>query len=176
MLLVIDIRPMTAGDWPAVEAIFAAGIAEGEATFETATPSWRDFDAGKIDDPRLVAVDDAGTVVGWAAASRVSARAAYRGVIEHSVYVDPARRGEGVGARLLEAFVERADAAGFWTIQSSVFPENEASLRLHEKNGFRVVGRRERIAQTLVGPRAGQWRDTVLIERRSARNGGPSES
>ena len=172
----IEIRPMTAGDWPTVEAIFAAGIAEGEATFETATPSWRDFDAGKIDDPRLVAVDDAGAVVGWAAASRVSARAAYRGVIEHSVYVDPARRGEGVGARLLEAFVERADAAGFWTIQSSVFPENEASLRLHEKNGFRVVGRRERIAQTLVGPRAGQWRDTVLIERRSTRNGGPSES
>lgn len=170
----IEIRPMTAGDWPAVEAIFAAGIAEGEATFETSTPSWHDFDAGKIDDPRLVAVDDAGAVVGWAAASRVSARAAYRGVIEHSVYVDPARRGEGVGARLLEAFVERADAAGFWTIQSSVFPENEASLRLHEKNGFRVVGRRERIAQTLVGPRAGQWRDTVLIERRSTRNGGPS--
>ncbi len=168
----IEIRPMTPGDWPAVEAIFAAGIAEGEATFETATPSWHDFDAGKIGDPRLVAVDDAGAVVGWAAASRVSARAAYRGVIEHSVYVDPARRGEGVGARLLEAFVERADAAGFWTIQSSVFPENEASLRLHEKNGFRVVGRRERIAQTLVGPRAGQWRDTVLIERRSTRNGG----
>ena len=101
----------------------------------------------------------------------VSARAAYRGVIEHSVYVDRAARGRGIGARLLEAFVTQADAAGYWTIQSSVFPENAASLRLHAAAGFRVVGTRERIARSALGAHAGQWRDTVLIERRSAVNG-----
>ncbi|WP_425561200.1 N-acetyltransferase family protein [Microbacterium sediminicola] len=167
----ISIRALCAGDWPAVERIFAAGIAAGEATFEISTPSWEQFDAAKVPEARLVAVDDAGTVVGWAAASPVSSRRGYRGVVEHSVYVDPGHHGQGVGTQLLAAFVEVADAAGYWMIQSSVFPENTASLRLHESAGFRVVGRRERIARAEVGPRAGQWRDTVLIERRSARNG-----
>lgn len=168
--MTIGIRPMSQGDWERVEEIFAAGIAGGEATFETATPTWEEFDASKIPDPRLVAVDE-GRVVGWAAASRISARDAYRGVIEHSVYIDPAWQGRGVGRVLLEAFVDAAERAGFWTIQSSVFPENTASLRLHELAGFRVVGTRERISRSLVGPHAGAWRDAVLIERRSVRNG-----
>lgn len=165
------IRAMTSADWPQVEAIFAAGITAGEATFESQTPSWESFDAGRIPDARLVAVDGAGIVVGWAAASRISAREAYRGVIEHSVYVDPTRHGTGVGRQLLAAFIAAAEDAGYWMIQSSVFPENAPSLRLHERAGFRVVGRRERIARSLHGPHAGAWRDTLLIERRSARNG-----
>lgn len=171
MLLVTTIRAMTAADWPQVEAIFAAGIAAGEATFETTTPSWEQFDAGKIPDARLVAVDDTGTVIGWAAASPVSSREVYRGVIEHSVYVHPGHHGHGIGRQLLEAFIAAAEDAGYWMIQSSIFPENTASLRLHDQAGFRVVGRRERIARSQLGPHAGQWRDTVLIERRSTRNG-----
>ncbi len=166
MLLVTVIRSMTAADWPAVEEIFRQGIEDGEATFETATPTWEQFDAGKLPEPRLVAVDDSGQVLGWAAASPVSTRAAYRGVIEHSVYVHRDARGRGVGKLLLDAFVAASDRAGFWTIQSSIFPENAASLRVHEAAGFRVVGTRERIARSLVGAHAGQWRDTVLIERR----------
>ncbi|WP_434970295.1 GNAT family N-acetyltransferase [Microbacterium sp. bgisy207] len=162
---------MTSADWASVERIFAAGIAGGEATFETETPDWAGFDAGKVSVPRLVSVSEAGEVVGWAAASPVSTRAAYRGVIEHSVYVAPEYQGRGVGRALLGRFVTDADAAGFWMIQSSVFPENVASLRLHESCGFRVVGRRERIARSQLGPHAGQWRDTILIERRSLRNG-----
>ena len=172
----MHVRDMLPEDWPAVEEIYREGIEDGEATFETRTPSWRDFDAGKVAAPRLVADDDDGRVVGWAAASAVSSRAAYRGVIEHSVYVRRDARGRGVGALLLDAFIDRAEAAGYWTIQSSVFPENTASLRAHERAGFRVVGRRERIARSLLGPHAGQWRDTVLIERRSERNGRPDEA
>jgi phosphinothricin acetyltransferase len=163
---VITVRPLTAADWPEVERIFAEGIRAGEATFESTTPTWEEFDRAKLPVPRLVA-DDGGRVVGWVAASRVSARPAYAGVIEHSVYVADDQRGRGVGALLLEAFVTDADAAGFWTIQSSIFPENEASVRLHTRFGFRVVGRRERIARSVVGPHAGQWRDTVLVERRT---------
>ena len=166
-----EIREMDAADWPAVEQIFAAGIAEGEATFEIETPTWPAFDAGKLRTPRLVAVDAAGEVQGWVAASAVSSRAVYRGVVEHSVYVRAGARGQGVGRALLDAFVIAADAAGIWTIQSSVFPENIASLRTHERAGFHIVGRRERIARSRLGPHAGQWRDTVLIERRSTVNG-----
>lgn len=165
------VRPMTALDWPDVERILAAGIAGGEATFESATPTWEAFDAGKVSDVRLVAVDADDRPVGWVAASRVSAREVYRGVIEHSVYVDPAHTGRGVGRGLLDAFIDGAESAGYWTIQSSVFPENDVSLRLHEGAGFRVVGRRERIARSALGPHAGQWRDTLLLERRSTRNG-----
>jgi phosphinothricin acetyltransferase len=166
------VREMTAADWPDVEAIFAAGIHGGEATFETRTPTWERFDAGKIPSPRLVAVTPSGEVIGWVAASPVSTREVYRGVIEHSVYVRPDLQGHGIGGTLLTAFIAAADAAGYWTIQSSIFPENTASLALHARAGFRVVGRRERIARSTLGPHAGQWRDTVLIERRSALNGG----
>ena len=165
------IRAMTPADWPEVAEIYRQGIEDGEATFETRVPSWRDFDAARLSDPRVVAVDESGRVLGWAAAAPVSAREAYRGVVEHSVYVLRAARGRGVGRLLLSAFVDAAEAAGVWTIQASVFPENAASLRLHEAAGFRIVGRRERIARSAAGPHAGTWRDTVLIERRSARNG-----
>lgn len=166
-----NIRPMTVADWPQVEAIFAAGISGGEATFETTTPTWEQFDTGKITDARLVTTNEEGTVLGWAAASRVSARAAYQGVIEHSVYVHPGTRGQGIGRLLLDAFITAADDAGYWTIQSSIFPENTASLRLHESAGFRIIGTRERVALSQLGPHAGTWRDTVLIERRSTNNG-----
>ena len=165
------IRDLRNADWPAVEDAYRHGIEDGEATFETTTPSWETFDAGKVPSPRLVAEDDDGRVLGWAAASLVSTRAAYRGVIEHSVYLHRDARGRGMGRMLLTAFVEAADEAGYWTIQSSIFPENQASLALHEAAGFRVVGRRERIARSALGEHAGQWRDTLLVERRSARNG-----
>lgn len=163
----IRLRDMVPTDWAAVEAIYAQGIEEGEATFEVETPSWPTFDAGRLRAARLVAVDETDAVLGWAAASAVSTRPAYRGVIEHSVYVDRNVRGAGVGRVLLDGFIEAADGAGAWTIQSSIFPENTASLRLHEAAGFRVIGRRERIARTTLGVHAGMWRDTILIERRS---------
>ena len=153
---------MTAEDWPAVEAIYAEGIATGQATFETTTPSWDEFDRGRHRDHRFVAVED-GDVVGWAALSPTSSRTCYAGVAEHSVYVAPAARGRGVGRVLMEALLKSADAGGVWTVQTSIFPENEASLALHERVGFRVVGRRERIAQL-----DGVWRDTLLLERRGA--------
>lgn len=171
MLLVMQIRRMEPADWPDVELIYRQGIEDGEATFETQTPTWDAFDAGKVPAPRLVAVDTAGRVVGWAAASPVSARPAYRGVIEHSVYVHRDARGRGLGRELLGAFVSAAEQAGYWTIQSSIFPENAASLRVHADAGFRVIGTRERIARSALGEHAGQWRDTVLIERRSPLNG-----
>ena len=161
------LREMTVADWPSVERIYAQGIEEGEATFEVAAPSWDAFDAGRLTGMRLVAVNDADLVVGWVAASAVSSRPAYRGVVEHSLYIDRDARGNGVGRLLLDAFIAAAEDAGVWTIQSSIFPENTASLRLHEGAGFRVVGRRERIARSGAGPRTGEWRDTILIERRS---------
>jgi len=163
------VRPMAAEDWAEVERIYREGIATGNATFETQPPSWESFDAGKLVTGRLVAADDTGTVLGWVAASLVSARDTYRGVVEHSVYVAAAAMGGGVGRLLLEAFIDAADADGIWTIQSSIFPENTASLALHERAGFRVVGRRERIALMTYGPWADQWRDTVFLERRSTR-------
>ena len=162
----IRIRSMTATDWPVIERIYREGIETGEATFETEPPTGEQFDTGKLPEPRLVAIDETGQILGWAAASRVSARAVYCGVIEHSIYIAADARGRGIGRILLAAFVGAADEAGFWTIQSSIFPENIASLRLHAAAGFREVGRRERIAQSHLGPHAGQWRDTVLIERR----------
>ncbi len=161
------LRAMQAADWAAVEAIYAQGIADGEATFEIATPTWEAFDISKLPFGRIVALDPDGDVAGWVAASAISTRSAYRGVVEHSVYIARTARGHGIGRLLLDAFITAAEEEGIWTIQASIFPENTASARLHESCGFRVVGRRERIARTEVGPRAGQWRDTLLIERRS---------
>ena len=158
------IRAMVEADWPAVEAIFAEGIATGNATFEQQTPTWQSFDAGKLAAPRLV-FDD-GEVRGWAVVSPTSSRPAYRGVVENSVYVSASARGRGIGTALLEALIESCEAAGVWTIQSGIFPENEASLALHRAHGFREVGRRERIAQMPYGPYAGRWRDVVFVERR----------
>ena len=152
---------MTPGDWPAVERIHAEGISTGQATFETEPPSWEDFDRSRLPGHRLVAVED-GEVVGWAALQPASQRECYAGVVEHSVYVAARVRGRGIGRALMEALLEAADAARLWTIQTSIFPENEASVRLHERAGYRVVGRRERIAKL-----RGEWRDTLLLERRS---------
>jgi L-amino acid N-acyltransferase YncA len=160
--VVLEIRALTEQDWPRVEEIYAEGIAAGNATFETATPSWREFDSSRLPGHRLVALDDA-RIVGWAALAPTSARECYAGVAEHSVYVAGDSRGRGVGRTLLEALVAGADAGGIWTIQTSVFPENAASIALHERVGFRIVGRRERIAQL-----DGVWRDTLLLERRRA--------
>jgi len=162
---VVEIRPLTREDWPAVEAIYAAGIATGDATFETAPPTWEEFDAGRLPDLRLVATEG-DEVVGWAALSPTSTRLCYAGVVEHSVYVAEGARGRGVGRALMEALIESAEAAGLWTIETGIFPENAASLALHERVGFRVVGRRERIGQL-----DGVWRDTIMLERRSQRVG-----
>ena len=154
---------MEPADWPAVERIYAEGIATGDATFETEPPSWEAFDASRLADHRLVALED-GEIVGWAALSPTSSRPCYLGVVEHSVYVAGHARGRGVGRQLMEALMQEADTAGLWTIQTSIFPENSASVALHERLGFRIVGRRERIAQL-----DGVWRDTILLERRSSR-------
>jgi L-amino acid N-acyltransferase YncA len=155
------IRELRTDDWPAVRAIYEAGIATGNATFETQPPAWGDWDAAHLPGARLVAEED-GRLVGWAALSPVSARCVYEGVAEDSVYVAPRVQRRGVGRKLLEELVAGAEAAGIWTIQTSIFPENEASLALHRRCGFRVVGVRERIASL-----DGVWRDTVLMERRS---------
>jgi phosphinothricin acetyltransferase len=153
---------MTDEDAEAVLAIYQAGIDTGNATFETGAPDWARFCAGKLPEHRLVATGPEGTVLGWAALSPVSDRCVYGGVAENAVYVDPRARGRGVGEALLRALVERAERAGIWTVQTGIFPENTASLALHGKAGFRVVGRRERI-----GRHHGTWRDVVFLERRS---------
>ena len=157
----VRIRPMVEADWPAVRAIYGAGIATGDATFELEPPAgWAAFDAARLPGHRFVAVTDA--ILGWITASPVSRRPAYAGVVEHSVYVDPAATGRGVGRALLAGLIESTEGAGIWTIQSAIFPENTVSLALHARAGFRTVGRRERIAR-----HHGRWRDVVLLERRS---------
>ena len=155
------IESMAARHAAAVLAVYQAGIDEGNATFEEHAPAWEEFTAARLRAHRYVAV--AGdSVLGWVAASTVSSRCAYAGVVEHSVYVDPAARGRGVGRQLLDALIASTEAAGIWTIQSGIFPENTASLALHRAVGFRVVGTRERIGQ-----HHGRWRDVIFIERRS---------
>jgi len=156
----VSIRALRPEDWPTVRAIYEEGIRDGNATFETETPSWERWDAAHSE-PRLVAERD-GAVVGWAAVSPVSDRCCYQGVGDVSVYVAEAARGAGVGRVLLEAIVERSEQAGFWTLNAGVFPENDPSLRLHKACGFREVGVRERL-----GELHGVWRDVVLLERRS---------
>ncbi len=156
------IRPMRASDATEVLAIYQAGLDGGNASFETTAPPWKTFDAARLPHHRHVATEKAtGQVLGWIAVSAVSPRPVYAGVVEHSLYVHPSAQGRGVGGALLQALISSTEAAGIWTIQSGVFPENTASLRLHEKHGFRVIGTRERI-----GRHHGTWRDVVLIERR----------
>jgi L-amino acid N-acyltransferase YncA len=157
----LEIRAMADADWDAVRRIYAEGIATGDATFETEVPPAAVLDGKWVAGQRWVAVAD-GDVLGWAALTRVSARECYAGVVENSVYVAAAARGRGVGRALLARQVEEADAAGLWTLQAGIFPENETSIAMHLAAGFRRVGHRERI-----GRLAGRWRDTVLLERRS---------
>jgi L-amino acid N-acyltransferase YncA len=144
-----------------VRAIYEQGIAGGNPTFELEAPSWDDWDRTHLRGHRLVALQG-GEVVGWAALSRVSERCVYAGVADESVYVADFAKRRGIGRRLLEELIARAERDGIWTIQAGIFPENEASLELHRRCGFRVVGTRERI-----GKHHGVWRDVVLMERRS---------
>ncbi|WP_182898282.1 arsenite methyltransferase [Microbispora sp. H10830] len=163
----VTIRPMQEADAAQVLVIYQAGLDGGNASFETTAPAWEAFDAAKLPSHRHVAVDaSTGQVIGWVAASTVSDRCVYAGVVEHSVYVHPDHGGRGVGLALLNALIQSTEAEGIWTIQSGVFPENTASLRLHEKAGFRVVGIRHQ-----VGRHHDRWRDVVFIERRSTVTG-----
>jgi L-amino acid N-acyltransferase YncA len=156
----VVIRALKVEDWPEVGRIYADGLATGLASFETHVPCWQDWDAGHLEALRFVAELD-GRVAGWLAVSPVSQRECYRGVVEHSVYVDEAARGNGVGRALLERLVAEAPSNGIWTIQTSIIAANGPSLGLHASVGFRVVGRRERIAE-----RDGRWHDTILLELR----------
>ena len=157
----IRVEPMRDAHGAEVLAIYQAGIADGNATFETTVPSWPEFSVARLAEHRFVALSG-DMVVGWVAVSAYSSRCVYAGVVEHSVYVHPAARGQGVGRRLLDALIASTEAAGIWTIQSGIFPENTASIALHTAAGFRVVGTRERIAR-----QHGRWRDILLMERRS---------
>jgi L-amino acid N-acyltransferase YncA len=159
----VVIRPMEPADAGQVLTIYQAGLDTGQASFETAAPHWEAFDAAKLPGHRFTAADADGRVLGWVAVSPVSARRVYAGVVEHSVYVLPGCQRRGIGATLLRALIASTEAAGIWTIQSSLFPENTASVRLHQQAGFRILGTRERIAC-----HHGRWRDTVIVERRSS--------
>lgn len=152
---------MQPADWDAVRAIYAEGLATGNATFETSVPEWAAWDAGHLPDCRLVAWIN-GQIVGWAALSAYSSRRVYAGVAHESIYIAAAARGQGVGKQLMTALIEASESAGFWTLQAGIFPENAASIALHTKCGFRQVGIREKI-----GKLHGVWRDVVLMERRS---------
>lgn len=163
--MTVTVRAMRAEDADRVLAIYQAGMDTGNASFESSAPTWDAFDAGKLREHRLVAVDGHGTVIGWVAVSRVSPKPVYAGVVEHSVYVDPAARRQGVGLALLDALIASTEAAGIWTLQSGVFPENTASLAFHQRAGFRVVGVRERVGRHEA--QGNEWRDVLFIERRS---------
>ena len=158
----IAVVPMESGDWDAVRAIYLEGIATRNATFETDAPGWEKWDRDRLPCCRLVARDGTG-VLGWAALSPVSTRPVYAGVAEASIYIATRARGRGIGAVLLQALITASEQAGIWTLQAGIFPENDASLRMCQRAGFRIVGARERI-----GCMDGRWRDTVLMERRSA--------
>ncbi|HEY1164887.1 MAG TPA: GNAT family N-acetyltransferase [Chitinophaga sp.] len=158
----MQIIPMKAEHWPDVKAIYESGIATGNATFQTGAPAWEEWDAAHIKTCRLLAVED-DEVLGWAALTPVSGRCVYAGVAEVSIYISGNARGKGLGRNLLNALIAESEQHNFWTLQAGIFPENVASIRLHEACGFRVVGRRERIGQM-----QGVWRDTVLLERRSS--------
>jgi L-amino acid N-acyltransferase YncA len=156
----IDLRALTEDDWPAVAEIYWDGMRDGLATFETEVPTWAAWDAAHLPGHRIVA-ERLGEVVGFAALSPASTRRCYAGVVENSVYVARDARGRGIGRALLEKLIGGARCAGLWTIQCAIFPENRASLALHERCDFRVVGMRERIAR-----RDGSWRDTLFLEKR----------
>lgn len=156
------VRPLEPADWPEVRRIYEEGIATGDATFEVAAPSWEAWDAARLPTCRLVA-SDGGRLLGWTALSPVSGRCVYAGVAEEAVYVASDARGRGVGRALLEAVIAESESRGLWTLQAGIFPENTASRALHERCGFRLVGRHERLGRM----RDGRWRDVLLYERRS---------
>ncbi|HEY8916407.1 MAG TPA: GNAT family N-acetyltransferase [Chitinophaga sp.] len=157
----MQIIQMSADHWPQVKAIYESGIATGNATFQATAPEWDEWDKAHVKTCRLAAVEN-NQVIGWAALTAVSGRCVYAGVGEVSVYIHPDARGKNVGTQLLQALITESEANGFWTLQAGIFPENIASIKVHEKCGFRLVGRREKIGQM-----NGLWRDTLLLERRS---------
>ncbi|MDF7815498.1 MULTISPECIES: GNAT family N-acetyltransferase [Hymenobacter] len=158
----MNLLPLLATHWPAVRDIYEQGIATGNATFETQAPTWEAWDKAHLPHSRLVVLDEAGTVLGWAALSPVSSRCVYGGVAELSIYVAAEARGQGVGRLLLHALIQASETNGIWTLQAGTFEENTASIGLHTQAGFRVIGHRERIGQ-----HHGVWRNTVQMERRS---------
>ncbi|HEX5248385.1 MAG TPA: GNAT family N-acetyltransferase [Gaiellales bacterium] len=157
----VAIAALGPGDWDDVARIYAEGIETRLATFETEVPSWQAWDRAHLPEHRLIAREH-GRGAGWAALAPVSSRCIYAGVAEVSVYVAAKARGQGVGTALLSALVASSEAGGVWTLEAGILPENEASVRMHERCGFRVVGRRERL-----GRMDGEWRDVLLLERRS---------
>ena len=162
----LEIRPMTTSHGAEVLRIYQEGIDAGHATFESQAPSWLAFDAKYRPECRLVALAST-RLLGWAAISSISPRKVYEGVAEVSVYVSEAAQGRGVDSALLDAVIACSEAAGIWTLQAGIFPENRASLALHERHGFRAYGTREKIGRMPLGPMAGQWRDVIRLERRS---------
>lgn len=158
----MKIRELTPKDWTAVRAIYAQGIATGQATLETSPPEWEVWDQSHVANLRYVAVSDSGEVAGWAALTPVSGRCVYAGVAEVSIYIAEAFRGQKIGDLLLKHLIAESECKEYWTLQVSIFPENPASIRLHENNGFRIIGYREKI-----GKMKGAWRDITLLERRS---------
>jgi phosphinothricin acetyltransferase len=157
----IEIKPMQPHHWNEVSRIYEEGLRTGNATFQTSAPEWEEWDSSHIKTCRLLAVENE-NILGWAALTPVSGRCVYGGVAEISVYVSEDARGKGVGKSLLKSLIEDSEANGFWTLQAGIFPENIASIKIHESAGFRMIGKREKI-----GRMNGQWRDTVLLERRS---------
>ncbi|MDC6350323.1 GNAT family N-acetyltransferase [Zeaxanthinibacter sp. PT1] len=157
----MNIRSMTPGDWQHVAEIYRQGIATGVATFETVVPEYDDWDSKHLTECRVVA-EDQGKIMGWAALSPVSSRCVYEGVAEVSVYVGEAARGKGIGRLLLALLIRESESCGLWTLQSGIFPQNTASIRVHEALGFRLIGKRERVAKL-----NGNWFDNLLFEKRS---------
>jgi L-amino acid N-acyltransferase YncA len=160
-----DIRAMRSDDWPVIRSIYSEGIATGNATFETETPDWTEWDKRHVRECRLVARDGE-QIVGWIALSPVSSWRVYAGLAEISVHVAAEAQGRGVGKLLMQSLVEQSERCGIWTLQAGIFPENVPSIALHKSCGFREVGLRQKIAQ-----RDGTWRDVLLLERRSSHVG-----
>ena len=161
----ISIEKMQPGHWQQVKTIYEDGIKTGNATFEISAPEWEAWDKAHMQQCRFVAVENE-KVLGWAALVPVSGRCVYAGVAEVSVYVSDEARGKGLGKLLLQKLVEESEANDLWTLQAGIFPENIASITIHQSNGFRIIGTRERI-----GRLNGIWRDTLLLERRSGKVG-----
>ena len=156
----MQIIEMKTDHWPRVKAIYENGIATGNATFQTSSPEWEEWDNAHVKTCRLVAIENE-RVLGWAAITAVSGRCVYAGVGEVSVYVDEKARGKGIGKRLLEELIKESEQHNFWTLQAAIFPENIASIKIHQASGFRIIGTRERVGQM-----NGTWRYTILLERR----------
>ncbi len=155
---IIELLPF---HWESVKQIYLEGIAAGNATFQTSAPSWSDWDEAHVKNSRIIAVEE-NEILGWAALTPVSGRCVYAGVGEVSVYVSKKARGKGVGKKLLQALIQESEKNNFWTLQAGIFPENNASVKIHVESGFRIIGTREKIGQS-----KGLWRDTLLLERRS---------